>query len=197
MKKFIAIAAIGLCGVVPACAQNYGPGGGCAQAMGVFWNNVIRYVANSENVPWVSQVRHEERRLRPSGYSQSSYYTFHTTDFYQQPVRKDKQLFNKRFAEVSNAIKRNHTLKKYTFVVPIPVDLTQLSDKDIKYLLNFFAQPANVGDFNKIYTPYSVEQVENGVTEIRLRPYGDSYVSTFILRVDSFKKKVFFFLNEY
>ncbi|MBP5430439.1 MAG: hypothetical protein J6Y25_06160 [Elusimicrobiaceae bacterium] len=197
MKKLIAILAVGLLGVIPASAQYWGPYSAysSAPAMEAFWNSVNRRVITLKKVPWVSQVLYEERHVQPGGYTQSSFYTFHTTDFPQlQAHAAHKNIYEERLKQIRAVAKQNHTLSKYTFVATHPVDIAILPQGDLKYLIGFLQQPDDEAHFNKAYTPSSVKQAEKGVTEVKLLTKNNN---TLILRVDSFKKKVFFFLNEY
>ncbi len=193
MKKTVALLALSVLCVIPAGAQYWGPyaGHSAAPSMESFSRRILNKLSKVE---WVSRVRSEERRCQPGGYTQSSYYTFHTTDFKPLPLHnKYRNDYNNHWRQLFPFVKQNHTLGKYEFVVVHPIDLAILNKADIEYLISFLKQPAEENRFDKAYTPYSVKQVEKGVTEIKLRSHGH----TFILRVDSFRKKAFFFLNEY
>ena len=140
MKKLIAILAVGLLGVIPASAQYWGPYAAysSASSMEAFWNSVTRRVITLKKVPWVSQVLYEERHVQPGGYSQSSFYTFHTTDFSQLPAHAaHKNTYEKRLKQIRTVAKQNRTLKNYTFVATHPVDVAILSQGDLNYLLEF------------------------------------------------------------
>lgn len=196
MKKLIAILTFSLLSAIPACAQYWGPYAwySATPSMQDFGQRVSRRILGLVAVDWVRHVRKEERYIDPSGPLESSLYVFSTTHFDQnEVVASDKAVFEQRLSVLRKAVKQNHTLKEYTLIVPFPSDLVIPPAEDMNYLLHFLAQPADKAHFNAAYTPSSVKQVERGVTEIRLRDQRN----TLILRVDSFTRKVYFFLNSY
>ena len=199
MKKLIAVVAVSLLGAIPAlCAQP--TQSEFAEGIG---QRIIRFIRGHENVDWVYQVSREERRLTP-GVTGASYYTFSTKSFTQQKVHEsDRETFESHKALINKYLAKNHTLGRYTLVVPIPSDLAALSKEDVNYLIRFLRQPKDKEHFDPAYTPYSVTLVEKAVVEIKLLTPSKNIL---ILRVDSLKsvttdeglkKVVYFFLNEY
>ena len=195
MKKLVAVLVISMLGVIPAAAQS-----SSGFSVKNVFNQVIRTLTGKPE--WVNKVRHEEWLLSP-GVTGTSFYTFSTKSFEQQPVRKDKELFEFRKSTINGVLAGHHTLDRYTLVVPIPADLTMISQEEMDYLMGFLRQPSKIEEFDKAYTPYSVNVVEKAVVEIKLQTPSNNIL---ILRVDclksratddGFKHIVYFFLNEY
>ena len=193
------ILVVSILGVIPAAAAQNEGNSSISESV----NKAVQSATESSNVEWARLVRREERRLRP-GVTGASFYTLSTTNFKQQKVHEsDRETFESYKALINKYLAKNHTLDRYTLVVPIPSDLATLSKEDINYLIGFLRQPNDEERFNSTYTPYSVTLAEKAVVEIKLLTPNKNIL---ILRVDSLtsiatdkglKKIVYFFLNEY
>ena len=195
MKKLILLLTLVLCTSFTLRAEPHGKltGNYDLEYSAQMGEKILRFLKLG-NVEWARYVRTEENLIRSTRFNPKSSYVTSTENFEQLPIKeRDKQAFEQRFVLFQQAVARNSALKNYTPVVPIPADIAQIPTEDVNYLLRFLGQPIEEAKFDKQYAPQAITLPQRGVTEIKLRAPNN----TLILRVDSFKKKVYFFLNEY
>lgn len=161
-----------------------------------FFSNLKKAIAEktADNRPeWVKELQQEERKLVSNCPSGVSSYGFPARHFAQQTIKKNQALFAKRKAVLSNRVKANAALQKYTFEVPNPSDLTSLREEQARFLLDFFNQPVNKKSADARYKPH-VSHPKAAETQLEFQVEGRKIILLINSRPEV--KSVFFFLNQ-
>ncbi len=188
-KSILLIALIGI--AIPSFAQATFYEGFFGSRINLV-ESVQRVIARShpEKVEWVRAVRNEERKANGNGPLGVCFYGFPTRTFKQAPVTEKKDLYNRLMASFQKSLKDNHTLSRYSFKVPNPAHLTNLSAGQIKFLTNFLAQPMERNRFQSSYTP-KLSHPKAAETELKFQVEGKNLT----LLINSRDRAVYLFVS--
>ena len=138
---------------------------------------------------WLRALKQEENKANQTGYLGYRTYGMFTTTFRQHPVTADKDLYNMRKHMLQNELKG--FLAAYTFYATEPEMLSDLSVTNFGHLFGLVQAMAAGEELDPVFIP-EVSKPENAVIQVTFTAEDNIQ---FILRIDAFQKRIYFFTN--
>jgi len=199
--KIVSVILFGLLVVLPAAAQpkTFDPQVVGPMNWAKLWKNV-KHAVNIGRTEWADLLHEEENQIRSHSPLGSTVYVVKTKEFQQHPVPDEiKDIYQGRVESIKLSLLKNELLDIYTFQVPYPEDLADLSEEQLITLKGFLEQSVFKDEMKPAYSRYAVKKAENGVIQVDLVTFSDAQQGMtasdkrMILRMDASTKKVIFF----